>query len=1051
MNRLIILLCMTIPAFAQIYSYNLNAVSTVTMGSTVSGSMEAHYHYHTTDGNNFSALAATKDITEINNSSFMFLAQHNTSNQLVLRSHRDTNCTPSNELIQSLANKRDIEIVIRRNRVSATNVTVTFELWDKEADPDGFGAYMIATRTCTTSSSLGFSSIRLGDADISNTALGFFRLYTTLGSTGGLPPHARAAGTTSVNLTFDGQNGTESNGKTTSFTSATYSATPAREPVCNAGTTTVYRANAPMVLDGSGSWANDVDVGTLAYSWVVTEQPTGAQLWWDNGSTRADPSISGAVFGQYTFQLTVRQADGQPKTCSIIHGAVPTDDRNVVITGNPDLDKVMGPMKLYGTSEWPWYDRMHRVQADDQGARQGVDYVTTWYTLQSGTVEMNSTGTLITGTGTSFQSEFCGGGTTVSADRYIVLKLVDPVLGTDMYAARRLVKSGDGGTACPSNSQLAVSADPTWTFGAVSAGTQYSSAFTNYSSWAAGAAASNFYDSVLAFYNLYYRSGLTVYRDYARWLADKFIEHPRSQNGYDYYNILPRYQATLGLIVRMWDGDTAHQSRWMTMLNRIWNTTANVIQTGANGYTGTRCCEREDAYRLWWVGTGLMFSDNPTIRANCKQAILDHIFNNLATGSLDSPSTLGGSFAQMFETTERGVTGSSGGFPVWYKWTIPDAGTVTLTPGTNTITLSGSTFSTDTVSNNYVPSSPSTSWVMWSCPTPCSDNDLGDTQMYTQITRTGTTTATMNENYVATSCSPGCDGGRTYWIFNKQVTGDGRSLPGWFEQPYIRLIIWSALDAAREALIQDGDTSNCTYPFGGSSVGCIAAIETMQGQAMDGILSKGLNANEHSVWYSRGSFPCEPSETNPNSDGQAGSYGLCQQPGINPSRTQTVELTRPFSMLWLRTGDTDYKTTWDLYFGKAVGKEGGVSGDAVNYAADLESTAILGKWLGWGFGGQGGPTWDAARVMSMGEWPWVSTSRNVALSARIADVTGAAKVRFTIRDPRGNQVDQDICTSMPCTLTIADSALGRHEMLIEYLDSGNTPIPGATGAWQPVQ
>jgi hypothetical protein len=1037
------------PAGAQ-YSYNLNAVSTVTMGSTVTGSMEAHYHYHTTDGNNFSSLAAIKSITENSNSSFMFLAEHNTSNQLVLRSWRDTNCSPSNELIQSLANKRDIEIVIRRNRVSSSNVTITFELWDKEAELDGFGAYSIATRTCTTSSGLGFSSIRLGDTDTSNTALGFFRLYTSLQSTSTLPPHARQVGTSSVNLTFDGQNGTESNGKTTSFTGATYSATPSRSPVCSGGTTAVYRANAPMVLDGSKSWANDVDSGFLSYIWRATEQPVGSQLWWSNGSTRVDPSVSGAVFGQYTFGLTVTQADGQSATCSITHGAVPTDDRGVVITGDHTVDYILGPVKRWGTSEWPWWDRMHKFQADSEGGKQGGTYDLSWRTLQSGRVDINSTGTTITatgGAGTSFQSEFCGGDATIDVgDRFIVLRMVDPALGTDMYAWRSIL-------SCTSDTSLSLKTDPTWQFGAQT-NLEYSSAWTNYAEWAAlggGVANVNFYDSVLAFYNLYYRTGLSIYRDYGRWLADHYIENPGAQNGYQLYQSFPRNQSTLGLVFRMFDGDSAHQAKWMTMMNRVWNTTANLIQNGPNGYAGTRCCDREDAYRLATAAQGAKFTDNPTIRANCLAAIKAYVSTN-SNANLSSPTGLGGSFIEMFETAERGVAGSSNSSPMWWVFTIPDPGTLSVVNGSNVVTVSGTIATTPTnpttgaVNNSYIPDTTSNNWVMWSCPTPCTDNDLGDARIYTGLTRTGTSTATMNENYEGATSS-----GRTFWIFHQPTTSDGRSLPGWFYQPFMLGIIWSALDQSRTALDENGSTETCPYPSGGSSILCQAAIDDMQEKIIGVLLAKGFNPTQYGVWYSRGSFLCEPNETNPRAAGGANDAGLCNLPGINAMRTQVPEVAKPFTMTYLREGDSAIKTAYDLAMGKAVGKEGGVNGDAVNYATDFEGTATSSKWLGFGFGFQNGASWDAARIMSVGEWPWVPTSRNVLLSARITDVIGAAKVRFTVRDPRGNQVDQDTCTSMPCTLTIADSALGRHEVLIEYLDSGDNPIPGATGAWQPLR
>ena len=82
-------------------------------------------------------------------------------------------------------------------------------------------------------------------------------------------------------------------------------------------------------------------------------------------------------------------------------GAVNTDERGIVITGNPAMDIALGPLSMWGTSPWPWYDITEMADADSL-----YSLVTTpptfGQTPASGTITALNSISTVTGVGTNF-------------------------------------------------------------------------------------------------------------------------------------------------------------------------------------------------------------------------------------------------------------------------------------------------------------------------------------------------------------------------------------------------------------------------------------------------------------------------------------------------------------------------------------------------------------------------------------------------------------------------------------------------------------------------
>ncbi len=332
----------------------------------------------------------------------------------------------------------------------------------------------------------------------------------------------------------------------------TYTASPIYAPLASQGVQRVLKAGVPAILDASGSSSLNGSP-TLSYQWAQVSGPT--QLQWSSTST-VNPSITGLVFGSYQLQLTVTDSSGQSSSNTLKYGAVFTTPNDVVIPPQGYVTSILGPMLRLGASPWPYFDTSNVAMANFFGGLQSSDYLDVWNNAQPGTINVINGGTSITGTGTTFISTFCGGGNTaVTGATLIVGYPVPNAIGQWGRAPLNVI-------SCQSDTALTV-AQPYFASPNANALNFAAMNNTQVATWINGSSNANYYDNVMAFYSLYYRSGIDDYLTYARTLADRWYTMPWFDQGraslLGTTTLFPRMQAITGLVLRALDG---HPEYW---------------------------------------------------------------------------------------------------------------------------------------------------------------------------------------------------------------------------------------------------------------------------------------------------------------------------------------------------------------------------------------------------------------------------------------------------------------------------------------------------------
>ena len=499
------------------------------------------------------------------------------------------------------------DIVMRIQRfMSAGRFQV--EIWD--IDGNNYGIYTGATPT-TPKSIVGARSIGGPQTDM-NIAWAHWSSSTV--PPGGSPPSGSDKGDL-ANWEFE-TNLLEPAGLAITSSGAGYKQTPVYAPVSSPiipdtpswMADPVVRAGFPARLDGSGSYSL-IDSPALKHLWQQVDGPAKLQ-WSDHTAVR--PEVRGLVFGEYTVRLTVTDDSGQVSFNDLTFGAVATDDKGVVVNSDPMVDAVFGPMIRFGVSPWPWQDQNHQDLARAYGAlvTNGSDnWAADWALPLTGTVTFSKGSLYITGTGTSFQTDFCGGaGNTVPVGLYpaVVLsngarKYAAIVSGCETQSRLRIVTGEDKYLPSLSHAVYSKTLNGAWWGGA-----------TNGSG---GQNNANYYDNVLAQYALYYRSGLSRYLTYARTLADRWYDSPfflRSGSP-------PRIWSLAGIMWRAWEGGKS--TWWTDKLHPLLDSIRSQIAEGSIGDA------REDAYKIAFTSIGALLTPDSSRSAVYAQALKDAAAN----------------------------------------------------------------------------------------------------------------------------------------------------------------------------------------------------------------------------------------------------------------------------------------------------------------------------------------------------------------------------------------------------------------------------------------
>lgn len=377
--------------------------------------------------------------------------------------------------------------------------------------------------------------------------IAWVKWHSTLNTTESIPASYDAADL--GDWRFEGNGSEVNNRMNASMSSIGYGATPVYQPLVKVTTLNApdwsdwvsIRAGHPAIFDGSKS-LSFTDNAPTTFRWQEVDMGSNPPLILDNWSSPV-LQIRGAVFGTYSLKLTVTDDAGNSGESVLTFGSVAMDSNGVIVNANPTVDAIFGPMIAFGKNPWPWADSRHKYLSEFFGDKLDTDpdFADTWNQPLAGTISVTTGSTTVTGIGTSFNTSYACNGT----DRIVV------------HYPRASGGTGRFVTAIAScGSETSMTLAVPYTKSATANGLSYSKyPNANEFFYANGGNNINYYDNVLAHYALYFRSGNSKYRDYARKLAYRWWTSPSMDRGLT--GLLPRLLSPLGLVTCMVVDDCA--------------------------------------------------------------------------------------------------------------------------------------------------------------------------------------------------------------------------------------------------------------------------------------------------------------------------------------------------------------------------------------------------------------------------------------------------------------------------------------------------------------
>jgi hypothetical protein len=303
---------------------------------------------------------------------------------LSLGDFRD-NVSPAQPCFVDISGHTNVLVRLQRNLEQGR---VTCEAWNY----DGTGYVSSSVNIVSTISTYSTTGGSLGGGAL--TSLGFLRVFTGAIPTGGQPP-TTADGGNYTELKLD-NNFSDSSGR---GHNASVSGSPAfvntPNQVANPFPKTFgapswsnwvsLRAGYPNKLDGSASFSLADASSSVNYFWQQVSGPSIVR--WEN-RTSATPTITGLVFGTYTFSLRATDAGGSTAVANLQAGAVAYDDNGVVIPSDPRVTQIFGPMIAFGKNPWGYADERSKRAVELQSAFYSTAWPNppVWATSGQGTV-----------------------------------------------------------------------------------------------------------------------------------------------------------------------------------------------------------------------------------------------------------------------------------------------------------------------------------------------------------------------------------------------------------------------------------------------------------------------------------------------------------------------------------------------------------------------------------------------------------------------------------------------------------------------------------------
>ncbi|HVO98178.1 MAG TPA: hypothetical protein VMT15_08935 [Bryobacteraceae bacterium] len=903
-------------------------------------------------------------------------------------------------------------------------------------------------------------SVQFSDTSVS-ASLAYFRWYAGTITVSAKAPWGDSCNTGAICLgdwEFEG-NGSDAsgNGLTLSYSStASYAQTPAYAPACVAGPQQSFRAGTSATLDGTLSFP--LDGGTaLSYVWqqFASSEPGTSMpnLTWSS-QTVAQPTIDGLVFGPLNLSLTVTQSDGQSSSCSVHDGATATDASGNVVVANPGIKGILGPLLRWGSdsSRSPWLDTVTKQWADRLGSFQGTIqpsgivtvFEPTWNNAVPGyTVSgIQGSGTLTFSDGYNAQTAFCSGGVTPSnpADVYIVAFYTYPISGGGGGTGRRFYPV----TGCPTSSTVTINNGSAGWTPASQSGMQFSIIYDpDLGSWVNGSASINYYDNVLAFYAMYFRTGIDSYLHYARWLADNWWQSPWIDRGNvndcaanaslcANLALFPRIQSYTGMFLRAIDQDLVAGTPGSSPM---WPGIQSYVLRGFGYSLNGKVTNsfligdlRENSYIDMFVALETWL--DPTLSSADRSTWLANLSSDLAYWvSLRQPDghwqALTGTWTNI--ATQYPDIGNN----------LPASCTVTVTNGSPIVTLvSGSGCAwTPAMFTDTCSASPCAEIFTMGNPFVTSTQDSS----YYIATFLDSQHAMLNTNYSGQGAS-----GRNWVLSSNGAAGSGKAWIGFGTQPFMEGITGWMFQFMGLAFASGGPNyaSQAAQAFGYTA----DIANWISKSTLDG--TGGTDPATRGALYGVGFGICTPGASN-GSDGCRCASLNSNCSSATASRENMGETLGELAQAYVNAPSTALQSAIDNVFNACYSKYPSNPGYDGTYCQDYDGFFWLtnnGKWLGFMLGMGRNAGWPSGR--QGGAAP--ARKRQASVGFNLASVPRATQVQVTLIEPAGNVVHAT-CSTSPCSVE-TDTTQGNPLVTITYLSAEGTVLATSSEQWPiPVQ
>lgn len=538
------------------------------------------------------------------------------ANQIIFTSWPDASTT----VTAVITGRTDFIVRFQRD---VANSRLDAEIWNV----DGSNYVHTSSSHALSTTSMASESFEFGDrygAPIS-TSVAYFRLYNTLVPLGTNPSiiHDGNLGdwefeNSITDLSGNGLNQSSITG------SLSYADTPLIDPIVSiagipgltGGTLGGQRVGSPITLDASGSYSiNDSTIASCL--WNITSSNNTTQIITNNNS--CSTTVTAYTPGQYSYVLKVTDSAGLSTTRNFGIGAVTSDSNGIVIGIPSTIEEFIGPMLRSGLSPWPWYDIAEKANGD---ILWNANSIPDDGTILTGTVTLSPCAgcagevnpVTMTGSGTAFTTELTAGSSVI----WLWWNPVGEVAGSGRQLATVITITDDTHATL----SLYYHRLPLGTYTNIQVSKPVSGQlqgwgheYPNTTNW-------NFYDNVLAFYRLYYRTGLTKYLTGARTLADRWYIY-----GLDHFKelgFLWIYKSIVGMAARAADGNSTW---WPALSDYLIKRSTFPSSPVSVGYS---IDGRERGYELGADAVVAIGDSDPTRRASMCALIVKGINNLLA-------------------------------------------------------------------------------------------------------------------------------------------------------------------------------------------------------------------------------------------------------------------------------------------------------------------------------------------------------------------------------------------------------------------------------------